>query len=66
MSTSSGTWAEASAPTAAPPTATSPKVTPRARSTEPCRYAVAAASSEVSPTTTSDPVVAWDGDWSSR
>ena len=42
-----------------------PKATPRPSSTLPARYAVTAPSSEVTPTTTSDPVVAWAGLWPS-
>ena len=60
-STGSATCAEALAPATAPPTATSPKATPRPSSTLPARYAVTAPSSEVTPTTTSDPVVACAG-----
>ena len=60
-STGSGTWAEVLAPTTAPPTATSPNATPRPRSTLPALRAVTAPSSEVTPTTTSDPVVACTG-----
>ena len=64
-STGSGTWAEALAPATAPPMATSPKATPRPSSTLPARCAVTAPTREVTPTTTSDPVVACAGLWPS-
>ena len=60
-STASGTAAEARAPAIAPPVATAPKATPRASRTLPARWAATAPTSEVTPTTTSEPVVAWAG-----
>ena len=56
-----GTAVEARAPAIAPPVATTPKATPRPSRTLPVRYAATAPTSEVTPTTTSDPVVAWAG-----
>ncbi len=65
-STSSLTSAAPVAPAAAPPIATTPKTTPRPSSTLPWRCAETAPASDVTPTTTSEPVVACVADWSSR
>ena len=66
MSTDSGTCEDAVAPATAPPDATAPNTNPRVSSMFPALKAPTAAVSEVTPTTTSDPVVAWAGDWPSR